>query len=356
MRIPFPKSGKPLPSSNVFLDNPLTIDRDKFRRKGVRTCLIVPYSGALPNWMPLFLRSVELNPDVHLFLLSTRTPDWLPANVTLVPLSLSEIEGRVRKYIDAALSVDHAYKLCALKPFYGLLFPELVEGYDFWGYCDIDLVFGNLSELLTADRLALVDVFFADAHMVVGHFALYRNHPEINALAKRIPNYIKRIAIKGHCALDEDGMTEVVAANPGIRWSKARTLRESQLTLTANGQMMGRTFGVLGDQHRGYWRAGRSYIESREHSPQEVLYLHFMGLKRSYHWKYYDPTRTYEEFSFSAAGFLPWICAPDRWSELKTAIRGGALLALSSLRGMVAQAMPDDMRFRAKEILRRRAS
>jgi hypothetical protein len=306
--------------------------------------------------MPLFLRSVELNPDVHLFLLSTRTSDRFPANVTVVPLSLSEIEGRVRKYVDSALSVDHAYKLCALKPFYALLFPELVEGYDFWGYCDIDLVFGNLSELLTADRLGQVDVFFADAHMVMGHFALYRNRPEINALAKRIPNYVKRIATKAHFASDEEGMTEVVAAHPEIRWSMARSLRESQLTLTSRGQMMGRTSGVLGDQHKGYWRAGRSFIESREHSPQEVLYLHFMGLKRSYHWKYYDPTRTYEEFSFSAAGFLPWVCAPDPWSELKSAIRGGALQSLSSARGLIARAMPDELRFRAKEILRRRVS
>jgi Family of unknown function (DUF6625) len=94
-----------------------------------------------------------------------------------------EIESRVRKYIDATLKVNHAYKLCDLKPFYALSFPELVEGYDFWIYCDIDI-----SELLTSDRLAQVDVFFADAQMVIGHFALYRNHPQINALAKRIPN------------------------------------------------------------------------------------------------------------------------------------------------------------------------
>lgn len=322
----------------------------------MRTCLIAPYSGPLPIWMPLFLRSVELNPDVHLFLLSTRTPNRHPANVTVVPLTLSEIERRARQCIDAALRVDHAYKLCDLRPFYALLFPELVEGYDFWGYCDIDLIFGNLSELLSRDRLAQVDVFFADAHMVVGHFALYRNHPEINGLAKRIPNYIKRIAKMSYASLDEDGMAKVVAASPEIRWSMAQTLSESQLTLTAHGQMMGRTSGVLGEQHKGYWRAGRSFIESREHSPQEVLYLHFMGLKRGYHWKYYDPTRTYDEFSFSAAGFLPWIRAPGPWSELKTAIRGGALLAVSSARGMVTQSIPDELRFRTKEILRRRGS
>ena len=35
----------------------------------------------------------------------------------------------------------------------------------------------------------------------------------------------------------------------------------------------------MGDQHKGdiVGRAGRSFIESREHGPQEVLYLAFYG-------------------------------------------------------------------------------
>src|ERR1700730_13861678 len=111
----------------------------------MKTCLIVPYSGPLPVWMPLFLRSVELNPGIDLFLISDRACGRLPTKVLPIAMSLSEIEAQVRKYIDHNLSVHQAYKLCDLKPFYALLFPELVEGYDFWGYCDIDLVLGNLS-------------------------------------------------------------------------------------------------------------------------------------------------------------------------------------------------------------------
>ncbi len=321
----------------------------------MRTCLIVLFAGPFPVWMPLFLRSVELNPRVHLFLISATQAGKLPINVTHLPWSLSEIETRIRTYIDPSLTLPHAYKLCDLKPFYGLLFPELIEDYDFWGYCDIDLVFGNLSELLTSERLADVDVFFADARMIMGHFALFRNHPTINSVAKQIPDYLKRLATPASAFVDEDGLSKVMAAIPDIRWSMARKLCESQLTLTAAGQMMGRTSGVLGTQHKGFWRAGHSFIKSAEYGRQEVLYLHFMGLKRSYHWKYYDPKKTYEEFSFSAAGFLPWVCPPNSWTRLRVAARGGALLTLSSARGMAARAMPGELRLVAKEILRRRA-
>jgi hypothetical protein len=321
----------------------------------MRICLIVPFSGPLPVWMPLFLRSVELNPQLHLFLISTRKLGKLPINVTQVPWTLSEIERRVRKYIDPALTVPHAYKLCDLKPFYALLFPEFIENHDFWGYCDIDLVFGNLNELLTSERLAEVDVFFADARLIMGHFALFRNDPTINSLAKQIPEFLKLLATAATARLDEDGLSKVMAARPDIRWSMARTLSESQLTLTPQGQMMGRTSGVLGDRHKGFWRTGHSFIESPTYGPQEVLYLHFMGLKRSYHWKYYDPERAYEEFSFSAAGFLPWIYKPNSLTQLRIAARGGALSTLSSARGMAARVIPNELRLFAKEFLRRRA-
>ena len=41
------------------------------------------------------------------------------------------------------------YKLCDLKPFFGRLFPEAVDGYDWWGYTDTDMLLGNLRSVLT---------------------------------------------------------------------------------------------------------------------------------------------------------------------------------------------------------------
>ena len=322
----------------------------------MRTCLIVPYSGALPVWMPLFLRSIENNPNVDLFLVTTSKTGALPANVRHVPMSLAEMETRVQSYIDPELTLRHAYKLCDLKPFYALMFPELVAGYDYWGYCDIDLVFGDLSPVVARERLAGTDVFFADEHMVMGHFALYRNCPEVNALAKQIPDWKARLsAFHGTCA-DEEGMTALVAARPDIHWGMAQSLRESQLTVNATGRMMGRTAGVMGDRHKMYSKFGRTFIKGRGHTAQEVLYLHFMGLKRPWHWTNFNPARKYDEFSFSSAGFSPWISPPDLATKVVTHIKGQSLRAVSAARGAFAKAMPETLRLKVKEMLRRQKS
>lgn len=53
--------------------------------------------------------------------------------------------------------------------------------------------------------------------------------PGINALAN--PDYLNRLATTGSTFSDELGMSDVMAANPDLRWSMAKDLRESQLTL-----------------------------------------------------------------------------------------------------------------------------
>ena len=46
------------------------------------------------------------------------------------------------------INLRSPYKLCDLKPAYGYIFNNLLKDFDYWGYSDLDLLFGNLDELL----------------------------------------------------------------------------------------------------------------------------------------------------------------------------------------------------------------
>ena len=67
------------------------------------------------------------------------------------------------------------YKLCDFKPAYGLLFEEYLDGYDYWGHCDCDLILGDLNKLL----IPVLDQGY-DKVFAAGHLTLYCNTPENN--------------------------------------------------------------------------------------------------------------------------------------------------------------------------------
>lgn len=136
-----------------------------------RACFIIPYYGKFPDYFPLWLNSAKDNPEYDFYFLTDIS--WnapLPSNVIFVRMTLEEIAQRVRKMLKIEAPLHDAYKLCDLKPAYGFLFPEVVSSYSFWGYIDIDMVFGKLSLFLTDEIYEKYDKIGTQ-----GHLTLFRN-------------------------------------------------------------------------------------------------------------------------------------------------------------------------------------
>ena len=98
----------------------------------------------------------------------------------LHPTTFAALQRRVAGCFDFAITLHTPYKLCDYKPAYGEIFAPELSGYDFWGYGDMDLVFGDLRAYFTEDKLQKYDKFYA-----FGHLSLYRNTPENNAVYRQ---------------------------------------------------------------------------------------------------------------------------------------------------------------------------
>lgn len=75
------------------------------------------------------------------------------------------------------------YKLCDYKVAYGLIFQEELRQYDFWGYCDSDMVLGNIRKYITDEILEGYDKI-----LPLGHLSIYRNTDEINRRFMECPD------------------------------------------------------------------------------------------------------------------------------------------------------------------------
>ncbi len=146
----------------------------------MKICLVVPYYGVFPNYFSLFLKSCGSNTDYHWLIVSdNKDPYSYPSNVQYLELTWDALRTLVQSKFDFPIALDKPYKLCDFKPAYGVIFSEFLTGYDFWGYCDMDLLFGDISKFISPEMLHQYDKIG-----IMGHLSLYRNTDEINYLFK----------------------------------------------------------------------------------------------------------------------------------------------------------------------------
>jgi hypothetical protein len=134
--------------------------------------LVVPHFGPLPPYLSLTLRSMAGNPDVSWLLLTDQTVPDPPPNVVVQPCRFGDLADRFRRHFDFPVSLEQPYKLCDFRPAFGEIFAAELAGYDFWGYCDLDLIFGRIRDHLPPAA------FEADKVLFHGNFQLYRNTPQ----------------------------------------------------------------------------------------------------------------------------------------------------------------------------------
>ena len=63
--------------------------------------------------------------------------------------------------------LTNAYKIVDYKPLYGCIFHEYLKDYSHWGYCDSDVIFGDLSKYLTDERLNTYDRIYQHGHLCI---------------------------------------------------------------------------------------------------------------------------------------------------------------------------------------------
>ncbi|MDO4269908.1 MAG: hypothetical protein Q4C72_03190 [Eubacteriales bacterium] len=142
----------------------------------MRIGIIAPYFGKLPKWFQLFLDSCRDNPKFDWIILSDDTePFDYPENVHFFKMSFAECQKVVQAPFDFKVEIPRPHKLCDYRAAYGLIFEEYLKEYDWWGHCDLDIIWGKLENFITEEMLLRYDKIYSG-----GHLALYRNMAENN--------------------------------------------------------------------------------------------------------------------------------------------------------------------------------
>lgn len=239
-----------------------------------KVIFIIPYYGKLPEYFKMWLLSVRYNPTVDFLLVTDiEIEQELPSNVKLLKWTWRELIENIQKPFDFKVNVKTPYHLCDFKPAYGVVFSEYIRGYDFWGNCDMDQIFGDIRKFMTEDILQQNDVIG-----YLGHFTLYRNKKEINESFKKegsLFNYKEVFSTDEWYAFDEvTGIKQIVLKNKISHYYNQEDMADlmtahKQIKLVRQENYHYQVF---------YWEEGKlfqAYIENKKPEQREFMYLHF---------------------------------------------------------------------------------
>lgn len=185
-----------------------------------RIAFIVPYFGSFPNYFELWLESCKWNRTIDFLIFTDDTThhNYSP-NVKFFYMTFSEIKALFQAKYDFELKISAPYKFCDFRPAYGEIFSEFLRDYDYWGHCDIDLIWGNIRNFITDDILSYYQRVFSR-----GHCSLYKNSPEVNAWYRNLPTHGCQdwkdvFQSENSCCFDEwaghcgGGISQILASN-----------------------------------------------------------------------------------------------------------------------------------------------
>jgi hypothetical protein len=279
--------------------------------------LILPYFGKWPIWFEAHLLSIAKNPTINwLIITDCKLPDNYPENIKFVTTTLQELNKKVNAVVEVNVPLTPR-KFCDLKPAYGSIFKEYIENYDFWGFCDMDIIWGDIRKFITNDVLENYDIISSRKEAISGHFNLFKNIDELNNLYIEIPNYKLLFEEPKFNWFDEHVLTNYIKDESdensfeyNVHWSKILLNQER-----------GR------DSHQEYyldkwqWQKGKMIDGNTK---EEVMYLHFINWKKTMkkcEVKYLDNTKQFY-ISFSGIHINKHSCFEILFNDFKNIFNG----------------------------------
>lgn len=251
---------------------------------------IIPYFGKFNNYFNLFLKSCEKNKDLCDWLIFTddRTDYDYPENIIVKYTSWEEIQKFIQSKFEFPIALDKPYKLCDFKPAYGYIFEDYIEGYEFWGHCDIDLIWGNFKHFWKPEIYTFYKKIFN-----LGHCTIFHNDIVNNRMFLKKLNGKERFKIvymqNENCSFDEeynDSINNIYRQYhiPIFEQSFAANLytKTSNFRLTNMNKVCDKYIVEQNSKNFFVWNDGtlrRYFYKDRVLIEKEYLYIHFQSRK-----------------------------------------------------------------------------
>lgn len=250
-----------------------------------KVAIIVPYFGKLPDTFSVWMKTARKNKNFDFYIITDdATYSKSYDNLKFIKMDFIELKEKIQNIVGFNINLNMPYKLCDYRPVYGTVFSELLKKYDFWGFGDIDVFYGDLNDFINDSVLTRYDKIYS-----LGHLTLLRNNELCNNLWKTKHNYsVYRFdeawKTPYSCHFDEGwGLSEIAKMNPKVRkYSSNNDYYDiypfKKGFFSYDGQLRAKEERK---KERIYfmWENGKLFRKSINGEKKELAYVHFQKRK-----------------------------------------------------------------------------
>ena len=239
--------------------------------------IICCYFGKLRSDYKTWLLSCKYNNTIEWIIFTDC--DWgkVPKNIKIINISFNDFKEYVQKTFEFKICLERPYKICDYKPAFGYIFKEYLQEYDFWGYCDFDMIFGNIRKFITNDILENYEKIYTK-----GHLSLYKNDSRVNSMFKSNKGkmYYKDVFTTNIIKVfdEEEGIYEIFLKNKCKVYDQYQYIDLSKFSkelINNNYTKLGnyKKQTIMFDEGTIYF----IYLKEKDIIKKEVSYAHYSG-------------------------------------------------------------------------------
>jgi hypothetical protein len=238
--------------------------------------ILAVYFGTLPRYFPAWLKSCSYNSEFRWFLFTDADLSAydVPENVTSRSLTLQQFREKMAQELGFELHFQTPYKVCDFRPLFWVLLQEESDRYDFWGHCDMDMLFGDLQAFIEPSWFVNYDKIFS-----LGHLTLYRNNCTTNRMYRRMHPTLEWREILSDTA--HRGFDEHIGINLIWKLHHGQFYENEGLVADIDPHLAAFKLVPPGNNYRSQvfcferGKVFRGYYHGNRWCTQEFMYIHF---------------------------------------------------------------------------------
>lgn len=261
-------------------------------------CILIPYFGKWPEWIELFFDSVERNSSIDFhFLTDCDTTICSAPNAFFHKMTFDQYVSTAQEKIGVPINIPNPYKICDLRPMFGIIHAEIIKSYNFYGWTDVDLLFGNIRHFYSEDLLGQYEVFSTHQTRISGHLALFKNTEENRTKYLTIYNWREALQNSSFVGIDEHGITNAYSMtifdkinekfnlkinNVFTRFFKKQKVKKLYMVEQFTTPFLPIKWidGSVNSEQPSTWFYDQGTI-TNDRDQRTFLYIHFMNFKSS---------------------------------------------------------------------------